>query len=76
MGPLTFKQYMLSAERYEYSKLQLCKSLDPMVQLSWNLARNVHVTDAKLCDLIKTCLCHSLRHSRVVIDYAHSLARR
>ena len=75
VGPLTWKQFVLSAERYEYNKLQLCKSLVPMVQLSWNLARNVHVTDPKLYDLVKTCLCHSLRHSRVVIDYAHSLGK-
>ena len=75
VGPLTARQLALSAERYEYNKLQLCKSLVPMIQLSWNIARNVRVTEPKLYDLVKTCLCHSLRHSLVVIDYAHSLGK-
>jgi histone demethylase len=41
VGPLTHKQYSLAIERYEWNKLQNCKSPVPMVYLSWNLAKNV-----------------------------------
>lgn len=53
VGPLTARQYSLAIERYEWNKLQNFKSIVPMIHLSWNLARNIRVTDPKLFELIK-----------------------
>ena len=56
VGPLTARQYQLAIERYEWNKLQSFKSIVPMVHLSWNLARNIKVSDPKLFELIKWVL--------------------
>lgn len=53
VGPLTARQYQLAIERYEWNKLQSFKSIVPMLHLSWNLARNIKVSDPKLFALIK-----------------------
>ncbi|XP_053435384.1 lysine-specific demethylase 6A isoform X11 [Nycticebus coucang] len=54
VGPLTACQYKLAVERYEWNKLQSVKSIVPMVHLSWNMARNIKVSDPKLFEMIKT----------------------
>lgn len=46
-------QYKLAVERYEWNKLQSVKSMVPMVHLSWNMARNIKVSDLKLFEMIK-----------------------
>lgn len=46
-------QYKLAVERYEWNKLQSVKSVVPMVHLSWNMARNIKVSDHKLFEMIK-----------------------
>lgn len=46
-------QYKLAVERYEWNKLQSVKSIVPMVHLSWNMARNIKVSDPKLFEMIK-----------------------
>ena len=61
VGPLTHKQYSLALERYEWNKLQGHKSGVGMLLLSWNLARNVRVSDQKLFTSLKTTLLNSLR---------------
>jgi len=53
VGPLTARQYHLAIERYEWNKLQSYKSIVPMIHLSWNLARNIKVSDQRLYDLVK-----------------------
>uniref|UniRef100_A0A4W6G1X3 [histone H3]-trimethyl-L-lysine(27) demethylase n=1 Tax=Lates calcarifer TaxID=8187 RepID=A0A4W6G1X3_LATCA len=53
VGPLTAHQYKLAVERYEWNKLQSVKSMVPMVHLSWNMARNIKVSDHKLFEMIK-----------------------
>lgn len=53
VGPLTGRQYQLGIDRYEWNKLQSFKSIVPMVHLSWNLARNIKVSDPRLYELIK-----------------------
>lgn len=53
VGPLTARQYQLGVERYEWNKLESYKSIVPMVHLSWNLSRNIKVSDPKLFELIK-----------------------
>ncbi|KAJ3584096.1 hypothetical protein NHX12_014592 [Muraenolepis orangiensis] len=54
VGPLTAHQYKQAVERYEWNKLQSVKSMVPMVHLSWNMARNIKVSDHKLFEMIKT----------------------
>uniref|UniRef100_A0A8C2X5F6 [histone H3]-trimethyl-L-lysine(27) demethylase n=1 Tax=Cyclopterus lumpus TaxID=8103 RepID=A0A8C2X5F6_CYCLU len=54
VGPLTAHQYKLAVERYEWNKLQSVKSMVPMVHLSWNMARNIKVSDHKLFEMINS----------------------
>ncbi|XP_062040716.1 lysine-specific demethylase 6A-like isoform X3 [Lepus europaeus] len=61
VGPLTACQYKLAVERYEWNKLQSVKSVVPMVHLSWNIARNIKVSDPKLFEMIKYCLLKILK---------------
>ncbi|XP_047225503.1 lysine-specific demethylase 6A isoform X3 [Girardinichthys multiradiatus] len=61
VGPLTAYQYKLAVERYEWNKLQSVKSIVPMIHLSWNMARNIKVSDHKLFELIKYCLLRILK---------------
>lgn len=74
MGPLTARQYSLAIERYEWNKLQSFKSIVPMVHLSWNLARNIRVSDPKLFELIKYVSCLVLsdfeRHDLIHFVYS------
>ncbi|KRF81704.1 uncharacterized protein Dvir_GJ21917, isoform B [Drosophila virilis] len=72
VGPLTARQYSLAIERYEWNKLQSFKSIVPMVHLSWNLARNIKVSDTKLFELIKMCLCQSLKTVFHIQEYVKS----
>ncbi|XP_030079040.1 lysine-specific demethylase 6A isoform X2 [Drosophila hydei] len=72
VGPLTARQYSLAIERYEWNKLQSFKSIVPMVHLSWNLARNIKVSDVKLFELIKMCLCQSLKNVFHIQEYVKS----
>jgi hypothetical protein len=45
VGALTWKTYQLACERYEYNKVDMYKSIVPMIHLSFNLARNVKVCE-------------------------------
>uniref|UniRef100_A0A8C0E787 [histone H3]-trimethyl-L-lysine(27) demethylase n=1 Tax=Balaenoptera musculus TaxID=9771 RepID=A0A8C0E787_BALMU len=71
VGPLTACQYKLAVERYEWNKLQSVKSVVPMVHLSWNMARNIKVSDPQLFEMIKYCLmkilkqCQTLREALI-----------
>ncbi|XP_046505115.1 histone demethylase UTY-like isoform X5 [Equus quagga] len=71
VGPLTACQYKLAVERYEWNKLQSVKSIVPMVHLSWNMARNIKVSDPKLFEMVKYCLlkilkqCQTLREALI-----------
>lgn len=60
VGPLTARQYQLAIERYEWNKLQSYKSIVPMIHLSWNLARNIKVSDPRLYDLVKYAIIYIL----------------
>ncbi|XP_041834259.1 histone demethylase UTY-like isoform X1 [Melanotaenia boesemani] len=66
VGPLTAHQYKLAVERYEWNKLQSVKSMVPMVHLSWNMARNIKVSDHKLFEMIKYCLLRTLKQCQRV----------
>ncbi|XP_063306215.1 lysine-specific demethylase 6A isoform X2 [Pelobates fuscus] len=66
VGPLTAFQYKLAVERYEWNKLQCVKSVVPMVHLSWNMARNIKVSDPKLFEMIKYCLLRTLKQCQAL----------
>ncbi|XP_051998186.1 lysine-specific demethylase 6A isoform X2 [Xyrauchen texanus] len=66
VGPLTVHQYKLSVERYEWNKLQSVKSIVPMIHLSWNMARNIKVSDHKLFEMIKYCLLRTLKQCQML----------
>lgn len=53
IGPLTADQYQLAIERYEWNKLQNFKSIVPVLHMSWNLARNIKLSDEILFRKIK-----------------------
>ncbi|XP_014102634.2 histone demethylase UTY isoform X1 [Bactrocera oleae] len=72
VGPLTARQYSLAIERYEWNKLQNFKSIVPMVHLSWNLARNIKVSDPKLFELVKMCLLQTLKNVVHTLEYVKS----
>ncbi|TRY94020.1 hypothetical protein DNTS_029589 [Danionella cerebrum] len=59
-------QYKLSVERYEWNKLQTVKSIVPMIHLSWNMARNIKVSDHKLFEMIKYCLLRTLKQCQML----------
>ncbi|XP_061735656.1 histone demethylase UTY isoform X2 [Nerophis ophidion] len=65
VGPLTAHQYKLAVERYEWNKLHSVKSIVPMIHLSWNLARNIKVSDHKLFEMIKYCLLRTLKQCQM-----------
>uniref|UniRef100_A0A674CMM9 [histone H3]-trimethyl-L-lysine(27) demethylase n=1 Tax=Salmo trutta TaxID=8032 RepID=A0A674CMM9_SALTR len=66
VGPLTAYQYKLAVERYEWNKLQSVKSIVPMIHLSWNMARNIKVSDSKLFQMIKYCLLRTLKQCQML----------
>ncbi|KAJ1119121.1 hypothetical protein NDU88_007307 [Pleurodeles waltl] len=66
VGPLTAYQYKLAVERYEWNKLQCVKSLVPMVHLSWNMARNIKISDPKLFEMVKYCLLRTLKQCQAL----------
>ncbi|VEL23157.1 unnamed protein product [Protopolystoma xenopodis] len=53
VGPLNARQYQLAIERYEFNRLHGVKSIVPMIHLSWQLAKNVKVSEPHLYELIK-----------------------
>ena len=61
MAPLNHKQYSLAMERYEWDKLQNFKSVVGMTHLTWNIARNVRVSDTKLYEAVRKILMQSLK---------------
>ncbi|XP_077515282.1 utx histone demethylase isoform X2 [Amblyomma americanum] len=75
VGPLNGTQFRLGLERYEWNKLQAFKSIVPMVHLSWNLARNLKVSEPQLFELIKYCLLRTLRHCQVVVEFVKGLGK-
>uniref|UniRef100_A0A8C5HQ22 [histone H3]-trimethyl-L-lysine(27) demethylase n=1 Tax=Gouania willdenowi TaxID=441366 RepID=A0A8C5HQ22_GOUWI len=68
LGPLTAHQYKLAVERYEWNKLQSVKSIVPMIHLSWNMARNIKVSDRRLFEMIKYCLLRTLKQCQTQRD--------
>lgn len=73
VGPLNALQFKLALDRYEWNKLQAYKSIVPMVHLSWNLARNLHISEPMLFEVIKSFLMKSMRQIRMTLDFLEEL---
>ncbi|CAF0993504.1 unnamed protein product [Rotaria sordida] len=69
VGPLTYTQYYAAIERYEWNKLNSCKSIVPMIHLTWNIARNIRVNNYQLYELIKFILSQSLKYIELTFKY-------
>ncbi|XP_057302437.1 lysine-specific demethylase 6A-like [Hydractinia symbiolongicarpus] len=68
VGPLIPHQFELAIERYEWNKLQDYKSIVPMINLSWNLARHIRIPESQLASHIKLCMERSLRYCEKTYD--------
>jgi len=69
VGPMTHRQYSMALERYEWNKLKGNKSGVAMVYLSWNIARNVRLSEVKLFETIKHTLMRSLRQVILSLEF-------
>uniref|UniRef100_A0A9J7ZHL0 [histone H3]-trimethyl-L-lysine(27) demethylase n=1 Tax=Cyprinus carpio carpio TaxID=630221 RepID=A0A9J7ZHL0_CYPCA len=68
VGPVNSYQYQLALERFEWNEVKKVKSIVPMIHVSWNLARNVKVTDPDTYKMIKHCLLQSIKHIQILRD--------
>ncbi|XP_033096084.1 histone demethylase UTY-like isoform X2 [Anneissia japonica] len=68
VGPLKAYQFKLAVERYEWNKLQNYKSIVPLMHLSWNMARNLKVSDPEYFEMVNYCLMRSLRKCQMTLD--------
>ena len=69
VGPLTARQFLSAVERYEWNKLQHYKSIVPVVHLTWNLARNIKVSELQFYQAIKYALLRSLRTCQLTLRF-------
>ncbi|XP_011672931.2 lysine-specific demethylase 6A isoform X3 [Strongylocentrotus purpuratus] len=69
VGPLMTHQYRMAVERYEWNKLQQYKSIVPMIHLTWNIARNVRVSEPRYFEMVKYCLLRSLKYIQMTKEY-------
>ncbi|XP_016143433.1 LOW QUALITY PROTEIN: lysine-specific demethylase 6B-like [Sinocyclocheilus grahami] len=68
VGPVNSYQYQLALERFEWNEVKKVKSIVPMIHVSWNVARNVQVTDPDTYKMIKHCLLQSIKHIQILRD--------
>jgi histone demethylase len=69
VGPLTYTQYKSAIERYEWNKYKHYKSIVPVLHLTWNIARNIKISDRRLYELIKYVLMQSIKQCQFTINY-------
>ena len=72
VAPLTLQQFKLALEHFEWNKMQFQQSTIPMTSLTWNIARNVRMTDTKLFEMIKTSLMQSLKQVSLTVEKVKS----
>jgi histone demethylase len=77
VGPLTLLQYQVAVNRHEYYRLQCYRSIIPMIQLSWNLARNqTLISDHQLRSLLRDFLEQSLSQCMAAFKCAAQLGKK
>jgi histone demethylase len=72
VGPMTFRQYTMALERYEWNKTQRYQSIVAMVLLSWNLAKNIVPSDIRLYEAIKWTLARSICQTVQTLSFVRS----
>ena len=72
VGPLTTTQYRAAMERYEWNKTQKYQSIVAMCFLSWNLARNIQVTEPNVYNDIRKTLQQSIRQIVQTLNFVRS----
>jgi histone demethylase len=72
VGPLTYRQYSVALERYEWNKTQRYQSLVAMVLLTWNLAKNIAPSDVRLYEDIMRTLAKNINQSLQILHFARS----
>jgi len=75
IGPLTANQYESAVIRYEFNKQENFKSIVPLIQLTWNLARNIKVSDERLYKRIKSTLLRSLVYVQKTMNFISKLKK-
>lgn len=60
VGPFTALQYDLAIKRYEWNKHEQYKSIVPMINMTWNIARNVKISDQEVFVMMKYTLVDNL----------------
>lgn len=75
IGPLTVNQYESAVIRYEFNKQEDFKSIVPLIQLTWNLARNIKVSDENLFKRIKSILLRSLVYVQKTCNFVKKLGK-
>ncbi|CAC5370577.1 UTX [Mytilus coruscus] len=75
VGPVNHKAYQMGIERYEWNKLQNYKSIVPMQHLSWNIARNLQISEPTFFELVKTVLMRSMKQIRLTMDFVEAMGK-
>uniref|UniRef100_A0A673N092 Lysine-specific demethylase 6B n=1 Tax=Sinocyclocheilus rhinocerous TaxID=307959 RepID=A0A673N092_9TELE len=76
VGPVNSYQYQLALERFEWNEVKKVKSIVPMIHVSWNVARNVKVTDPDTYKMIKHCLLQSIKHIQILRDQLVAIGKK
>ena len=69
---MTYRQYTMAIERYEWNKSQRYQSIVAMVLLSWNLARNIVPSDRRMYEAIKWTLARSIQQTVQTLAFVRS----
>jgi len=69
-GPLTYRQFTAAIHRYEWNKTQRYQSIVAMVFLTWNMARNIRVTDINLYNAMKRTMLQSIKQTVLMQMFA------
>ena len=73
VGPLSNYQYQMALQKWRRNRLQFTRSLVPMAHLSWNLARNIKLSDDALHLEVKKFLFETLKEFVVQREHLRQL---
>ncbi len=73
VGPLSHYQYQMAMQKWRWNRLQFVKTVVPMVHLSWNLARNIKMSEEGLFVEVKRFLFESLKEFVLLKEHLRML---
>ncbi len=73
VGPLSTYQYQMALQKWRWNRLQYSRPVIPMMHLSWNLARNIRMSDEGLFIEVKKFLFESLKEFTVQREHLNVL---